>query len=133
MSICPICFSDFSPTQFRGSGGANRIYCYECLPYGLPKPERVKKNRDLNLLRVHKLKIETGCQICGYNRTPSALEFHHVHPESKSEDPSYSARLSWGRFIQEYEKCVLLCANCHREEQDGLIPLERILEIYSVK
>lgn len=128
---CPICLASFDSSQFSGSGGTNRIYCYNCLPYGLPKKERVSINRKLTLERVSMLKLKTGCQNCGYNKSSSALEFHHVYPETKVEDPSYSAKISWNRFVTESKKCILLCANCHREQQEGLITQERVLEIFS--
>ena len=61
------------------------------------------------------LKIN-GCAICGYNKCDAALEFHHVNPENKKF--SLGARnteyLS-NRVIEELNKCILLCANCHRE------------------
>jgi hypothetical protein len=54
------------------------------------------------------------CQICGYNKCPNALEFHHVG--EKKESPSYIImRWSWERAKKELEKCILICANCHRE------------------
>jgi len=62
------------------------------------------------------------CVICGYSKTNRALEFHHVYPECKEfrlsrEGLSFSVQ----RVTREALKCVILCANCHREEQAGLI------------
>ena len=57
------------------------------------------------------------CQKCGYNRCPKALEFQHK--EKSGKDFGISAlgyTRSWERIQQELDKCVLLCANCHREE-----------------
>jgi len=54
------------------------------------------------------------CQICGYDRCINALEFHHL--DNKKESPSYVImRWSWERARAELEKCIMLCANCHRE------------------
>jgi hypothetical protein len=56
------------------------------------------------------------CQICGYNKCIDALEFHHIDEKTKEESPSYIImRWSWKRVKLELDKCVLLCANCHRE------------------
>lgn len=61
------------------------------------------------------------CAICGYNRCLLALEFHHLDPLEK--DFSISSRMtSWKAIVKELDKCVLLCANCHREVHDGLHP-----------
>jgi len=56
------------------------------------------------------------CQRCGYDACLDALEFHHVN--SSGKDFSISQRghtRSWSRIREELDKCVLLCANCHRE------------------
>ena len=56
------------------------------------------------------------CERCGYNRVIEVLEFHHRDPSQK--DFGISARgytRSWERVRCELDKCVLLCANCHRE------------------
>lgn len=56
------------------------------------------------------------CQRCGYNRCLEALEFHHL--SSSGKDFSVSSKgytRSWKRVQEELDKCILLCANCHRE------------------
>jgi hypothetical protein len=69
------------------------------------------------------------CQKCGYNKCMEALEFHHLEKNEKEESPSYVImRWSWERAKKELEKCILLCANCHREihaEESG----ENILDL----
>ena len=70
------------------------------------------------------------CQICGYSRCSEALEFHHL--ESTGKDFGISDRgytRSWKRIIEELDKCILLCANCHREVHAGLqLPREIVVE-----
>ncbi len=56
------------------------------------------------------------CEICGYSRCKEALEFHHLKDSDKNfglSEKGYAR--SWQRVKKELEKCVLLCANCHRE------------------
>lgn len=60
------------------------------------------------------------CNICGYDKTPSALEFHHIYPGSKEKAPHELMFLSWDKQKEELDKCILLCANCHREVHDRL-------------
>ncbi len=60
------------------------------------------------------------CEICGYDRCLSALEAHHLDPATK--DFNLSDTLDFGLIEEELKKCVLLCANCHREVHDGLHP-----------
>jgi hypothetical protein len=65
-----------------------------------------------------------GCVICGYSRTPRALEFHHVEPSEKRFALSQKGiTLSLAALREEANKCVLLCANCHAEAEDGLLDL----------
>lgn len=65
------------------------------------------------------------CIVCGYARLSGALELHHLDPSKK--DFGLSVRgltRSWEKIKGELDKCVLLCANCHREIHGGLIDLK---------
>jgi 5-methylcytosine-specific restriction endonuclease McrA len=64
------------------------------------------------------------CQICGYNKCNAALELHHLKKEDKSfgiGDKGYTR--SWAKVQEELDKCILLCANCHREVSNGILQL----------
>jgi ferredoxin-like protein FixX len=61
---------------------------------------------------------ESGCVLCGYNRCDKALEYHHLDPSVK--ESLVSATRSIKRMKEEAGKCVLLCANCHREVHSGV-------------
>ena len=65
---------------------------------------------------MHNLKIN-GCAICGYDKCDAALDFHHVNPEDKEfRIRTISLQFKDERIIEELNKCILLCANCHREK-----------------
>jgi hypothetical protein len=50
-----------------------------------------------------------------------ALEFHHKEVSSKDFGiPAKGYTRSWARVKEEIEKCVLVCANCHREIHAGI-------------
>ncbi|TMF66513.1 MAG: hypothetical protein E6I20_03900 [Chloroflexi bacterium] len=53
------------------------------------------------------------------------FEFHHLDSTTKnfgiSED---GIARSWEKTEQELQKCVLLCANCHREVHAGARRIE---------
>jgi hypothetical protein len=55
------------------------------------------------------------CQKCGYNKCEAALEFHHLDPKTKEMNFSKMRLVSHIKMIEELKKCILLCANCHRE------------------
>lgn len=64
------------------------------------------------------------CVLCGYDRSPSALHFHHVNPEQKSFGLALRGMArSLERCRAEARKCILLCANCHAEVEAGLARL----------
>lgn len=59
------------------------------------------------------------CVSCGYDSCRAALEFHHLDKSSKEFNPSKGYKRSWEVLKAELDKCVLLCANCHREVHAG--------------
>jgi transposase len=66
------------------------------------------------------------CQSCGYDRSLSALEFHHVDPDDKRLGISAGGlTLSLESLRAEVTKCVLLCSNCHAEVEAGV----RVLDV----
>lgn len=67
------------------------------------------------------------CILCGYDKCLSALDFHHPDPQGKIFSIS-KAMTSWKRILPELNKCILLCANCHREVHEGLHPGFLILD-----
>ena len=60
------------------------------------------------------------CKLCGYKAYIEAFDFHHIDPLNKSFDISDSPTRGWEKTKIELDKCVLLCANCHRETHEGL-------------
>jgi hypothetical protein len=80
-----------------------------------------------NTLRRRKIKsfsIEYKggkCQICGYNRYAGALDLHHIKGVKKFTMGEDGYTHSWDKIKRELNKCMLLCANCHREIHGGII------------
>lgn len=63
------------------------------------------------------------CQICSYDKFDGALEFHHLDPTQKDFHISKNGHSrSWKRVKAELDKCILVCATCHREIHGGLHP-----------
>ncbi|MDP2924154.1 MAG: hypothetical protein Q8O30_10625 [Candidatus Omnitrophota bacterium] len=56
------------------------------------------------------------CEKCGYDKCIDALEFHHRDHNAKDFSISKKGYTrSWQRVKEEIDKCMLVCANCHRE------------------
>lgn len=95
------------------SEGPHRIRCARCRMDYVNRRRRTVKET---------LVAEAGgrCLICGYDRSPAALQFHHLNPSQKKFHISQRC-LAIDTLREEVRKCVLLCANCHAEVEAGLI------------
>lgn len=64
------------------------------------------------------------CQICKYSKCIDALEFHHIDSSKKEFGIGHKGYTrSWNKVRNELDKCVLLCANYHREIASGITQL----------
>ncbi|KKR36503.1 MAG: hypothetical protein UW46_C0005G0044 [Candidatus Yanofskybacteria bacterium GW2011_GWF1_44_227] len=62
------------------------------------------------------------CQVCGYCKYQGALDMHHISDKQFGiGDKGYTR--SWEKIKQELDKCILVCANCHREIEGGITQL----------
>lgn len=64
--------------------------------------------------RWREYKATLSCTNCGFNH-PDALEFHHVikSPDNRTVN-SLLRKDAYKAVMEEIQKCVVLCANCHR-------------------
>lgn len=67
-------------------------------------------------LVLHRIKLELGCEHCGYEEDPIALQFHHIDASQK-EISMHEVNYSLIKLLKESEKCMVLCANCHLIEE----------------
>jgi len=133
---CTRCNTKKDSSEFathKASGGIlkRRSNCKDCYNLYYRKYLKNDKHRDLVVNKqkslrenLKKIKIDVGCIVCGYNKCSDALEFHHLDRNSKKEN--ISRLVAYGNeesVNQEISKCVVLCANCHREFECGLIQL----------
>ena len=59
-------------------------------------------------------KASKSCKKCGLSH-PAVLDFHHVIRFEKKSIPQLINRRQYAMAIREAEeKCIPLCANCHR-------------------
>jgi hypothetical protein len=67
--------------------------------------------------------LKTPCIVCGFEH-PEAIDFHHLDPSEKEFNVSGAMGKAWDKVKAEIDKCVCLCANCHRLHHAGIIHLE---------
>lgn len=78
-----------------------------------------RREKQREAARLSKLKaIEffgNVCFDCGKTYPPYVYDIHHLDGSTKLDNPSRLLRGNWSTAEEELKKCVLLCANCHRE------------------
>ena len=97
--------------------GRNAYRCKKC------RSDSVTKRRQT--IKI-KLIYEFGgkCKICNYDKCVRSLEFHHLDPNEKSFALAQTGvTRSYDKALEEAKKCILVCSNCHREIESGLIKL----------
>jgi transposase len=132
-----------NPRRKRGGENGPREVVSRCRHHGVTgfvregrgyyRCKRCRIERASQRRRVIKRKLVEGaggrCVVCGYDRCQQALEFHHLDPTTKEFHLAlHGVTRSLERSRAEARKCVLLCANCHREVEAGItaVPLNSL-------
>jgi len=95
--------------------------------------DKRNKVRDRRVYWLRKIKTSKGCEKCGYNESPVALDFAHINPREKHlamvmrsggngiinlytriciVDKEKNT-LYLKELIAEVRKCKIICKNCH--------------------
>ena len=90
------------------------------------KYQRERSHKKLMVEKLNQLKLERGCcELCGDYHPPCCFDFHHLEETTKSKEVSQLASkgYKWDTILAEVEKCVMLCAPCHRKIHAGLLTI----------
>lgn len=104
-------------------------------PNNYKKQQERAWSRKLELIKM----MGGKCSKCGYDKNIAALDFHHLNPKEKSFqlDARHLSNTHMEKIMEEVKKCVLLCANCHREihypEQKMSVMENKVLTNKSLK
>ena len=128
---CTKCGEWKEETEFswkNKSEGKRHSQCKECRRqkdrvYYEQNSER--KNKIRSRSREHRKNIkdfilnykkQCSCTICGDSRW-YVLDFHHIDPTQKENTIARmtSNKSNLNDIQKEVDKCIVLCANCHRE------------------
>jgi DNA-binding transcriptional ArsR family regulator len=108
---CPKCNETKPLSEFynrRGKIGGS-VYCKICTSKQSLDRQRALKQQAVD--------YKGGCcEKCGYSKYNGALEFHHLDPSKKDFNIGALKNYTFSSKIkEELDKCILVCANCHRE------------------
>ena len=108
------------------SEGKRHSQCKECRRKADNKRYAEDPNRRETVKAVHKnqvkyireyiqdIKKHSKCAICGEDRW-YVLDFHHTGDKDFNISQKVQEGCSLETIKKEIEKCIILCANCHRE------------------
>lgn len=129
--ICTKCKNELPIEDFNWRDkkkGTRRSECKYCHTSYMKTMYQNKKKT------IENLKVKECCQKCGDTRG-YVLDFHHKDPSIKEDT---IARMTSNNYcltktLEEIEKCVVLCSNCHREfhylEKENGIDIDEYLGV----
>ena len=81
-----------------------------------------KKWKDKQRQLYNDYKKTLSCAKCGEAET-CCLDFHHLDPTQKDKSVAQfmTDNNGFAKALREIEKCIVVCANCHRKIHAGLV------------
>ncbi|HLV34546.1 MAG TPA: hypothetical protein VKY59_05520 [Spirillospora sp.] len=119
-NTCEICGKALTGRQTRFCS----IECKNQLHQAYPNQKKRGLRRKLELAQM----LGGKCMQCGYDKNLAALSFHHEEEDEKNHQLDMRS-LSNRRIeavMREFEKCILLCANCHMELHYPYLDMDKI-------
>lgn len=113
----------------------HRKTCKECHRIRTKERRKESGRRARDLARKHgrksavfilSLKEGRTCGNCTGCFPPEAMDFHHLSDKAWTISKLYGK--SSARIMEEVGKCILLCANCHRDETQSASRREHVLK-----
>lgn len=74
------------------------------------------------------------CEKCGYDKNIAAFDFHHRDGYEKNFEIKIQY-LNWkddDEILEEAIKCMLLCANCHRELHNPHLETQHVKRVIEI-
>lgn len=87
-----------------------------------PEIHILQETRRIKRVREWQNSLKTPCIICGESE-PVCIDWHHIDPSTKSFTIGANFSKARNLILEEIQKCVCLCANCHRKVHNGKLKL----------
>lgn len=128
--ICPRCKNIINISEISSIALKRRDYtCKQCKSDYNKKYRQLNKDRVSNNAKLARQKYKNllneyliECCVCGQNNK-LVLEFHHIDDKEKEHTIGLMREFSTSKIVNEIEKCIVLCRNCHHlyHQQDRFI------------
>lgn len=110
---CRTCDSVKAKTEFYKHGSrsnAPQSYCKQC------SHKRITiKGKQIKMKMVeYKGGKCLDCKLSAGENNVCVFDFHHLDPKTKDVNYNTIRWKKWETITKELDKCVLVCANCHR-------------------
>jgi len=127
MKFCSTCKISFEDSNFYKNpskkDGLSHV-CKKC--WKIYRRNHYLENKQYYLKKARKydrkiknfyesLKNQKFCKVCKESDY-RCLEFHHIDPKTKKFNISCYKGHSRKTLLEEIEKCIVLCSNCHKKE-----------------
>lgn len=117
--VCGTCKQERSDAMFYWDAEARRstkagkpvtMPCRTCVS------DRSRAQRKPRQDYADSIKLAAGCADCGLMSShPEIYDFDHADPDQKvASVATLYTRGTFDQFVAEIDKCVVVCANCHR-------------------
>lgn len=113
-SSCKVCARAFQSKRYQEK-------------YAISRRERDAALRAENVAKINDIKHQRGC-ICCDERNAVCLDFHHMESDDKEFGISGNTHRTWKYIEREINKCIVICANCHRKLHAGHIVIPTKLD-----
>lgn len=104
--------SGYCPKHPKIKVDNGQTYCSICLTNWTKLYKKYSKDWDDIIIQ----RGQNKCSVCGYDKCIDAIDLHHLNPEKKEYKINLLRRHKFkSEYLKELDKCIPLCANCHRE------------------
>ena len=131
--VCKKCGRELPIEEFElehtKKGDFRRNTCKECRAeyrknrrIEHPEIHVAQETRRIKRVREWQNSLKTPCVVCGESE-PVCIDWHHINPSIKSFTIGANFNKAKSLILAEIQKCICLCANCHRKVHNGKINL----------
>jgi hypothetical protein len=125
MKLCYICKCEKNEEDFlfrNKSKGTRHKSCKDC--YKITRKKSYEANKSYYIEKSKRRRIEISdwffniksnlkCELCGFSHV-ACLDFHHTNNDKEMEVSKLVSNGSKKKILDEINKCIVLCSNCHR-------------------